>query len=194
MSPSNFAILALRLLGIYFFVESVPLFSAAALEAAFAEKISETPGAPQIPGFSGSAVFLAFTPAVSLLVLGLLMFLFAVPLARRLSPPVSDEVKKNTWSFEDIQAIIFAAVGILILSDALPGVGRALVNLYSWYGFPQADGAVVSARLRGDWMYSAGVIAQMIIGLVMVLSPKGFRNLWRWLRTAGTRPRLDSGA
>jgi hypothetical protein len=136
---------------------------------------------------------LALIPGGSLLILGWLLFIFAVPLARRLSPPVSDGVERNAWSFEDSQAIIFAAVGILILANALPSAGRALVNLYSWYGFPQADRALASDRLRNDWMYSAGVIAQVIIGLVMVLNPKGFRNLWRWLRTAGTGPRIGSG-
>ena len=105
MSPLNFAILAFRLLGIYFFVESVPLFSTAVLEAAFAEKLSESPEVPQMPQFSEPAIALAFMPAVSLLVLGLPMFFFAVPLARRLVSSVSTDLGKTTYSFEDIQAI-----------------------------------------------------------------------------------------
>ena len=191
MSPLNFAILALRLLGIYFLVESVPLFSTAVLEAAFAEKLSETPGVPQMPGFSEPAVVLAFMPAVSLLVLGLPMFFFAVPLARRLVPPDSPDWEKAAYSFKDIQAIVFAAVGVLILTNAFPSLGRAVMNLYTWYAMPAADRAIASDRFVGDWMYSVGVIAQVIVGLFLVLSPKGVRNLWRLMRTAGTRPRSD---
>jgi hypothetical protein len=191
MSPLNFATLAFRLMGIYFFVEALPLFSMASLQVVFVEKMSETPGMPQTPVYLWLGVFLAFMPAVSQLVMGLLMFFFAVPLASRLIPPVPAEAEKTACSFEDIQAIIFAAVGILILTNTFPSLGNAWMDLNKLYSMPTADRAVASDQIRSEWLSSFGIIAQLIIGLMLVLNPKGFRNLWHWLRTAGTVRRPD---
>jgi hypothetical protein len=191
MSPLNFAIIALRLTAIYFFVEAISLFTTATLEAAFAVEIAKTPGLPKSPDFSEPLVLLAFLPPVSLLVLGSALFFFALPLARRLIPKVTPEEEKPVCSFEEIQAIIFASVGILILTNSFPGLGHAVMNLFHWYFMPEADRAIASDRVVGDWTHSIGVIAQVAIGLLLVLNPKGFRNLWRYLRTAGTRPRSE---
>jgi len=184
MSPSNLAIVGLRLLGIFFLIEALPLFSAALFLSTLSDKMNE-PAGVSMPGLRGVLIY-ALVPGVSYIVAGCSLFFFAVPLARRISPLDSGEADKTTWSFEDVQAMVFAAVGIVIVANALPSLGRALENLYAWYGFPQT-GAEASSRLRDDWMYSAGVIAQIMIGLMMVLKPRGFRKIWHWLRTAGTR-------
>ena len=134
MSPLNFAILALRLIGIYFFVESVPLFSSAVLQAALAAKLAETPDMPQMPAFSTLAVIVSFAPAFSLFALSAILFFMAEPIAQRIVPPGSIDSEKSTYSFEDIQAIAFAVAGLLVLTEAFPNIGRAVMNLYSWFG------------------------------------------------------------
>jgi hypothetical protein len=181
MSPLNFAIVGLKLLGIYFFIQAVLLLSSVALIASLSEKMNGM-GAHS----KSSMTFTALLPCMFLLLGGGVLFFCAVPLARRLCPPSSDKVENVAWSFNDLQAIIFAATGIIVLSYALPGVARAVVTLYGWYMMPPTNGTVASEVLRDEWMYSVGVIAQVIIGLMLILNPRGFRNLWGWLRTAGT--------
>jgi len=192
MSHYKFAVIGLKLIAIYFAVSCVHLFSTAALQAVFVGKILETPGAPHMPGFSVIEALLSFIPAVAQLAAGILMFFLAEPLAEHLVPPYPIEEGKTACSFEEVQAIVFAAVGILILTNAFPGLGRAMASLYTLYGMPSSDRAIASDRFLGDWTYSVGVIAQAVVGLFLVLSPKGFRNLWRFLRTAGTRPRSET--
>lgn len=178
MTPLNFAIVGLRLFAIYFFIESVPLLAEAGLMGANAMA-----GIPQPAGY----VFILI-PACLFLFLGCLFYFLAEPLARRLAPPVADESKKVACSFEDLQAIVFAAVGLLIVSNALPGAGRALEYLFYLFRAQQEGGANDSRQVSYSLMSSLGVFAQIVIGLLLLLNPPGFRKIWRWLRTAGTPP------
>jgi hypothetical protein len=182
MTPLNFAIVGLRLFAIYFFIESLPLFSGAALIGEFSNQIA---GSPQ-----PKVYFAALIPGGSLLLMAALLFIFAPSLARRLAPPAANESEKIVCSFEELQAIIFAAVGILILSNALPNAGRALQYFFSWYQDQQEGGATSPKQALDISMYNyyVGVLAQLVIGLLLLLRPKGFRKIWRWLRTAGTPP------
>jgi hypothetical protein len=180
MTPLNFTIVGLRLFAIYFFIESIPFFDEAGLIGQFSDQIA---GSPQ-----PKAYFAALIPGGTHLLLAAILFFFAEPLARRLAPPVVDESKKLICSFEEIQAIIFAAVGILILSNVLPNAGRALQTLYSWYCSQQEGGISYPLQIRDTLMYYAGVLAQIVVGLLLLLNPKGFSKIWRWLRTAGTPP------
>jgi hypothetical protein len=179
MTPLNFAIVGLRLLAIY-------LFFQAGVTLAYAPFFLEISN--QIPGLSQIGPPLALFPSGSLLLLATLLFIFAPSLARHLAPPVADESKKTACSFEDLQSIVFAAVGILILSNALPSVGRALQNLYAWYSDQQQGIVTPPNQVRDSLIYYVGVLAQITIGLLLLINPSGFRKIWHWLRTAGTRP------
>lgn len=174
----NFAVVGLRLLAIYFWVEAVPMFASVRLMMASLDQIAANS--------QNTAYITALVPSVLLMFLGILLFIFSVPLARRLAPPISDEATKTACTLEELQAITFAAVGVLILAMALPHAGSAVQNLISLFSSGQGSRVIAPQRLSESWMYSAGIIAQIIIGLVLLLNPKGFRNIWRWLRTAGT--------
>jgi hypothetical protein len=179
MSTRNLAIVGLRLLAVYCFVESIPLFSQFVLMISLPHQ--------EIFGTSESAAFrMALLPCGSLLLLAALLFAYSVPLARRLAPDESASPAEMACTFEQLQAIAFAVAGILILAAALPSLGRAAEGLITLYKYRRESGAVDLHELRGSWLYSFGVIAQIIIGLVLLLNPRGFRNIWNWLRTAGT--------
>jgi hypothetical protein len=40
-------------------------------------------------------------------------------------------------------------------------------------------------------MSALGIFAQLILGIILLLNPRGLRNFWHWLRTAGTRPKPE---
>jgi hypothetical protein len=183
MTPLNFAIVGLRLIGIYFVVESGPLFAASSLISAFLTQIAPGSGPSLLPTF-----LISLIPGSITVLLGILLFVYSATLAKRVIPSITDESDKTAFSLEDIQALAFATVGIFMLADALPSLGRILESVYYWLYYQQQKD--VTPPRQVSLFYAAGTIAQLIIGLFLLLNPQGFRNIWHWLRTAGTQPKV----
>lgn len=178
MSPINLAIVGLRLLAVYCFVESVPLFSAFGLVGT---EIVQTVGRSQT-----SAVIESLLPPILLLLSAILLFIFSVPLARRLTASCISDGKESVCNFEQLQALAFAVAGILIIATSLPSLGRAVQDLFVLYSYHKQGGTNSADRIFSSWLYSIGVFAQLALGLVLLFNRQGFRNAWRWLRKAGT--------
>jgi len=175
MTPINLAVVGLRVLAIYCFIQAVPLFSAFGLVAAVFAPDS----------FRGS-IFTSILPGGSLLILAIILFIFSEPLARRLASSARSDAEESICTFEQIQTLAFAVAGILILSTSLPSLGRALQDLFILYSYHKQGGVNPADRVFSNWLHSIGVFAQLAVGLLLLLKPKGFRNVWHRLRTAGT--------
>ncbi len=175
MSSINLAIVGLRLLAVYCFVQAIPLFSAFGLVAAMYASDS----------FRGS-IFTSLLPGGSLLVLAVVLFIFSEPLARRLVSSSSADAKEDVCTFEQLQSLAFAVAGVLILATSLPSFGRALQGLFIVYSYHKQGFTNPADRVFSSWLYSVGVIAQLVVGVLLLLNPKGCRNVWRYFRTAGT--------
>ena len=184
MTPFQLAVVGLRLVGIYFVAESGTLFTSGLLVHDYLKAMTQTTGVAE-----SSFSLPLLIPGITQVSMGVLLFIFAAPLARRLVPPVSDEAKKAAYSLEEVQGIAFGAAGILILSGALPNVGHAWQNLYFWYDNLQLASEASGANPIGSLLYALGILAQIIIGLVLLFNPRAFRNIWHWVRTAGTQRR-----
>ena len=179
MSPINLAIVGLRLLAVYCFVQAIPLFSAFGLVAAMF-----SPDA--FRGSPSTAIFTSLLPGGSLLILAIMLFFFSGPLARRLSSSLPSDTTESICTFEQFQALAFAVAGILILATSLPNLGRAAQDLFILYSYHKQGGTNPADRVFSNWLYSIGVFAQLAVGLLLLLNAKGFRNAWHRLRTAGT--------
>jgi hypothetical protein len=180
MTPFNLAIVALRLLAIYCFVQSIPLFGAFGVVSALSR--------PEGPFGRSQAWAIATTllPGGSLLLAAILLYVFSLPLARRLASVQPAESAETACTFEQLQAVAFAVAGILVLAFALPSVFRAVESVIDLVRDKKVSGPVSPDHLYGTWLYCIGVVAQVVVGLVLVLNPRGFRNAWHWLRTART--------
>jgi len=178
MSTRNLAIVGLRLLAVYCFVESISLFTTYGFMRLFSRL--------EVGSSAAVAFLLTFLPGGSLLLLAALLFVFSAPIARRLAPAESAGPAETVCTFEQLQAIAFAVAGILILAWALPNVGRAVEGLVYLYKTGREGGTLQTTDFRESWSYSIGLIAQLAAGLALLLNPRGFRNVWNWLRTAGT--------
>ena len=175
MTSINLAIVGLRLLAVYCFVQAIPLFSAFGLVAAMYASDS----------FRGS-IFSSLLPGASLLVFAIVLYIVSEPLARRLAGSPSTDAKESVCTFEQFQALAFAVAGIVILATALPSLGRAVQDLFILYSYHKQGGTNPADRVFSSWLYSAGVFAQLVVGVLLLIKPKGFRNVWRYLQTAGT--------
>jgi hypothetical protein len=178
MSPINLAVVGLRLLAVYCFVESVPLFSAFGLVGT---ELAQTAGRSQT-----STVIEPLLPPILLLLSAIFLFIFSKPLARRLTFSLVSDGNESVCTFEQLQALAFAVAGVLIIATSLPSLGRAVQDLFILYSYHKQGGTNSTDRVFSSWLYSIGVFAQLALGLVLLLNKQGFRNAWRWLRKAGT--------
>src|SRR6187401_551083 len=106
MTPFNLAIFGLRLLAIYCVVQSIPLITTFGVIGALSR--TEDPfGRSQ-----ASAVAMALLPGVALFVAAVLLYVFSVPLARRLSAVHPTENVESVCTFDQIQTVSFAVAGI----------------------------------------------------------------------------------
>ena len=179
MTPITFAIVGLRLLAIYCFVQSVEMFSS------FAFVISISANNPL--GLSQPVtVCLALLPGASLIVLGILLFVMAPLLGRHLAGPEAAGVMPGACTFEQVQSLVFAAAGIFILTLSLPAAARALETLITYFHLEKQGNGLGYGQISAHWINLVAVLAQIIVGLLLLLNPAAFRNGWRWLRTAAT--------
>jgi len=177
MTPQIFAIIGLRLLAIYFIVDSISLFGEFGIVAAFATQLN--------PPHALIGVITSLIPGVIQLVAGLLLFALSPKISERIAPRVPDNSLSASYALQDWQAIAFAAAGLVILTNALPRLGSVFESLYY---------LSVSQPIRGGFSSGAafGVFVQFAIGLVLVFSPRVVGRFWHWMRTAGTNPPSDS--
>lgn len=131
-------------------------------------------------------IFNALLPGSSLLVLSILLFVFSEPLARRIASPSATEPGENACTFDQVQGIAFGIAGIIILVMTLPILGRTLQGLTDMYITHRQGGNISPEQSFRNLLPSLGVIAQFVVGVLLLLNPKGLRNIWRFLRTAGT--------
>ena len=182
MTPLNLAIVGLRLMAVYF------LFEAAVTLPEFAF-LSETVDTMN-PHHSGPSIFVrALMPSGCNIVLGIGLFLAAPLLARKIVPDRKEEPATDL-SLNDIQSLLFAAVGFIILAHSFPGVISTFVDLITWClisGNSVTD-SMMSNMLKLSFSRDLGNILAFLLGLFLIIKPQGFRNLLRWMRTAGTGP------
>lgn len=167
MTNRGIAVLAVRLLALYLLVDSVT-----GLPAAYA-----------VLSGAGSAAddvhyWLLVGAQVSPLLLGLLLWLAAGPLASVLLPRRTAAPEPVTVRAEGWYALAFAAVGLLVTIEALPqllevaaAVHRRALALEPIE--PELATALTAAGLR------------VVLGLAALFGSRGFANLMARLRTSG---------
>jgi hypothetical protein len=178
MTPLNFAIVGLRLLGIYLIGQSATSFTTTAIVRSYAIAMALS---GKFPARNLYAV--SFVPGFVLGMVGLILVLLARPFARMLTPAVPNDAAKTAWSLEDVQAIAFAVAGIVILVWALPEFAVAVrdVNLPPIY--PPADALETERRLGEKWITLIGVSVKVVIGLLLLLKAPAIARLWRRANT-----------
>lgn len=166
------AILGLRLLAIYCFIEAIPRLVAAGVTAAM----------PQMGAFTLPAA-LGFAPGLSLLAIGILLLVFSEPLATRMAPASPPE-NLGACSFEQAQALVFVVAGILILAMAFPALGRAVLGIAMEYHDRTRALRGHAGEHAQEWLYGLGVLGQIVIGFFLLLRPDALKGVTR--RVGGT--------
>ncbi len=180
MKPNQLATLVLRLLGIYcliVFLPMVPLFSSVIF---YARSSNDDSGM--------AAIILTILFLVVWLGVGISLIVYSVPWGKKLTSIDGGEGNITAISFEQIQILVFAAVGVLVFSDALP---QLLNNLYSFFAsFSQVGGSSQPPAYvdynRRTMLSAIGILLKAALGVWLFFGARGFAHFWRSLRAFGT--------
>jgi len=88
----------------------------------------------------------------------------------------SDAKLSTSLRGNDIQAIGFSIVAVLVFLSAIPGLVGFIVSLY--YVVSQPEGAR-SRFVRTVWQSGLSVALQLVLASVLFFRARGLANLWR---------------
>lgn len=181
MKPNQLATLTLRLMGVYCLIQSVPVLGMFGTLITYARHSDV--------GSTGGVFVASLLPGICLLVVGLLLLRFATPWGEKLSEPVAAQTSATPVSFEQVQILAFAVVGVLIFADALPQLVNNITFLISWVtaekeGWQkQFTNSVYSFQ---EVAAAIGIVLKAVLGLILFFRARGFARFWRSLRTFAT--------
>jgi hypothetical protein len=182
MKPNQLATLVLRLIGVYTLVEAIPLLAINLTSAVF---IGEpTSSGPSRATFGAWLIL----PAVFRIMIGIFLLMRAEALAQKLTPQEVSDKDFTPVSFEQVQVLAFAVVGVLIFAEALSQLFNNLFSiLVSLNQIITKNDAYHSQAYNWRTLLTAvGALAKAVLGLWMFFGARGFSNFWRSLRIFGT--------
>jgi hypothetical protein len=177
MTKHELASFALKLLGIYVFIESLPLFQYLGGLAYMLK--SSRQGA--VPEFWASVVMLI--PLLLVAVAGAVLFIFSRDLAPRLVGEDGPLGMSGILTGDDVQAIGFSIVAVLIFLRAVPQMGQAIWTIFDAlsqrYSEPPSERAV-----QNFFRYGIPTIIQLVLAVVLFFQARGLANLWHRIQVA----------
>jgi len=186
MTKHELASFALKLLGIYTFIQALPIFQYLGGLAYMLK--SSRQGA--VPEFWASVVMLI--PLLLVAVAGAALFIFSRDLAPRLVGKDGPLGTSTVLTGRDVQAIGFSIVAVLIFLRAVPQMGHAIWTVFDAlsqrYSEPPSDRAV-----QNFFRYGIPTIIQLVLAIVLFFQARGLANLWHRIRTGGQGKIDDAG-
>ena len=174
MKPHQLATLVLRLFGIYFLIQAVPtlgMFSTLMV-------LARTNSQEMVTAFVGSLL-----PGILMLLIGFLLLAFSARFGGKLAVQTLSDEGASTISFEQVQALAFAAVGLLIFADALPQLVNSVNYLVSLANTENVGDRALNFR---EGSVAAGTVLKFVLGTILFFGARGIANFWRSLRTFAT--------
>ena len=184
MKACELAVLVLRLLAVYCFVEAVPQLGEFVQIVLVTLKHAVRDGA-ESGGWTIEMAVASLFPTTALVVVGLCLLWFSTPLGRRLAGSASDEVVTSRWGAGEAQSAAFAVAGVVVVAMAAPGLFFAAAQATRMSG-DEAAAAFAPQALHDAWMRLIGRTLQLAIGVGLFFGSRGLSLMWRRLRTAGT--------
>lgn len=176
MTKHELASFALKLLGIYALIESLPLFQFLG-SLAYMLRSDRHDTAMEFWGVVGMLV-----PLLLVAMAGAVLIVFSRNLAPRL---VGEDRPLNMPSVLtgcEVQAIGFSIVAVLIFLRAIPQIGNVI-----WTGFymhSRRFSEPMPGRMTQDiWRYGIPALIQLVLAIVLFLQARGLSNLWHRIRS-----------
>jgi hypothetical protein len=172
MSKREIAALALRLLGIYCLVQSLPY-----IQGLVWFFTAETP-----PSRGLGLLLQPLLPAALLMAAGVFLLLRADRVGQFVAGREPEQPVTRAWSTHQVQSIAFSAVGAYLLAVSLPDlcmfVVQAIAACIAVSGMPKAQ---VQAVMQQQGAHVIASLLRTALGLWLFLGAKGWSNLWHRL-------------
>ncbi len=183
MKPNQLATLALRLMGIYCLIASIPAVWTAIAAVTFAQA---PPAGASRNGADLSLIMLVVLPFLSRVVIGILLLIYSIPWGEKLTAKDDDAAGTTAISFEQIQALAFAIAGVLIFAHALSSLFTSVFNLAEWYAIRQRLPENSPIYFSRNVLTAFGTFAEAAFGGWLFFGARGFAHFWRSLKNFGT--------
>ena len=181
MKANQLAALVLRLLGIYCLIQVIPIIMALSSIIIIARTIEHSEN-PIFTTFVQASI-----PSLCWVALGVLLLVFSNFWGEKVAKGMGDE-KMTEITFEQVQVLAFAGVGVLLLAE---GLSQLFGNVYSVIAL--ANQFHRDQHPEGmqyiDWrtLFSTlGNVLQAGLGAWMFFGARGFANFWHSARNFGT--------
>ncbi|RPJ19443.1 MAG: hypothetical protein EHM35_20650 [Planctomycetaceae bacterium] len=178
MTRHELASFALKLLGIYAFIEALPLFQSLG-GLVYALRSDRPQAATEAWVYVIMLIPLLLTAAA-----GAILLVFSQNLAPRLVGEDKPLGMSSVLTGRDVQAIGFAVVAVLIFLHAIPQIAQAVWTGY--YAISQHVSEPTSGRMRQDFLrYGIPAVIQLVLAFILFLQARGLAGLWHRIRTGG---------
>ncbi|MFA6054753.1 MAG: hypothetical protein WC769_05190 [Thermodesulfovibrionales bacterium] len=173
MNQYQIASLSLKLLGIYSIIEAIPLLRELSQVFAWRGSGIQMEGGP----IQTDLLLLGILISFGLLILvGICLILFSKSLARRITTKGEIITETTELTARNIQSIAFSVVGLVMIVIAIPHLVQLAANLQV---LKNAGSEAVKRDISiGTWVYSIGIAAQFIIGVLLFFGSRGLSSLW----------------
>ena len=172
MTKREVAVLACKILGVYFFIVSLSgfAFTVSMVFANFSRGTEDSMSNVRFVGLVGP---------IPVIVLSILLWFLADRIAGRMVSGTEGSTEVSKLTAADIQAIAFSVVGMLVLTRFFPQLAQLIVNLSI---LDRYDHAPMDAMTKGR---IGGLIVQLAIGLWLLLGSRGLVGFLKTVREAG---------
>ena len=177
MKKEDLTVILLRLLGIYCLTMAIPMFSSVGIYL-----YSMTQNMDQMNYLS--ALFVSLLPGVGVLVFGIGLLRWAPLLAKWITPGESQETLSLNYQSQDIQAMAFAVVGVIVIVMALPNLAHSIMVFLS--ATKTSSYPFKTSPLSEYWYRFGGQALRILLGLWLFFGAGGLSRFWHRLRTAGS--------
>jgi len=177
MTRHELASFALKLLGIYALIESLPLFQSLG-GLVYALRSNRPQGGMEVWAYAIMLIPLLLTAAA-----GAILLVFSRDLAPRLVGEDKPLGISSGLTGRDVQAIGFAVVAVLIFLRALPQISYGI-----WAAFDALRSSEPASGRMAQSFFRHGIpaVIQLVLAVVLFLQARGLADLWHRIRTAKT--------
>jgi len=175
MTKREFASLVLKLLGVYAIIEALPLIQYVSM---FLGMLGRPNGEWPVGAWPWMATT---TPFLLVGGVGVILIARSDSLAGWLVTDDSKMDMRSGLSAQDVQAIAFSVVGVLVLLQAVP----RLIHVIAAFSQIASDEKMKSSLLRSACVSLATLLIQVGLGVALFFGSRGLANIWTRLRVAG---------
>ncbi|MBW7992208.1 MAG: hypothetical protein FVQ84_19640 [Planctomycetes bacterium] len=172
---------AIKLLGVYALIQSLPLVQH--LSILFGMRVIGEDDAPRRMIIYACQAL----PFSLILFLSIILMTCSRGIARILFREDIEINLGESGSWRELQSICFSCVAVLIFLQAMPRIGQAIINL--WYLQTQQDmrrGYLISQM----WHHGISAVIQCVLAVVLFFGSRGLANVWHRIQI-GRYERID---